>query len=95
MKSIVNGLLIGILLAGSGCIHSHSGSGIVEIADNTYMHSKMGGAFTWAGSEVKAELFKEANEFCAAKGKKLKILNSTAEDSGWNYASAEIQFQCQ
>lgn len=72
------------------------GSGIVEITDNTYMHSKFGSFVTFSGSEVKADLFKEANQFCAAKGKKLRPINSTAVDSGMaTYASAEIQFRCE
>jgi len=59
------------------------------------MHSKMGGAFTVSGSAVKAKLYKETNEFCAAKGKKLVPLNSTAVDAVvGSYASAEIQFKC-
>ena len=31
---------------------------------------KLGGVFPVSGSEVKVELCKEANEICAAKGKK-------------------------
>jgi len=70
------------------------GSGIVQISDDTYMHSKLGGTFTLSGSAVKAELYKEANEFCAAKGEKMEPLTSTHSDMGINYASAEIQFKC-
>jgi hypothetical protein len=78
----------------AGC--ATPGSGIVQIADDTYMHSKFGSAFTYSGGEVKAELYKEAGQFCAAKGKKLKPLDSTSKDAGVaTYASAEIQFKCQ
>lgn len=88
-------VLIMALAAGGviGC--ATPGSGIVEITDDTYMHSKFGSMMTFSGGEVKAELYKEAKEFCAAKGKKLIPLNSTAQDSGIaTYASAEIQFKC-
>ena len=82
-------------LAAGGVIGCGGGSGIVQISDDTYMHSKLGGAFTVSGSTVKAELYKEASEFCVAKGKKLIPLNSTSQDSGLGtYASAEIQFKC-
>lgn len=71
------------------------GSGIVEIAPNTYMHSSFGTFTTFSGGEVKAKLYKEGNEFCAMRGKRLEPINSTAHDSGYaTYASAEIQFRC-
>lgn len=71
------------------------GSGIVEIAPDTYMHSSFGSFVTFSGSEVKAQLYREANAFCAGKGKQLVPLDSTAQDSGLGtYASAEIQFRC-
>jgi hypothetical protein len=53
-------------LTAVGVIGCAEGSGIVEIADGTYMYSKLGGAFTVSGGAVKAELYKEANESCAA-----------------------------
>ena len=84
-----------VMLTAAGVIGCAPGSGIVEIGDDTYMHSKLGSFVTFSGGEVKAELYKEANQFCAAKGKKLRALDSTAHDSGiGTYASAEIQFKC-
>ena len=84
-----------VALTAVGVIACAGGSGIVQISDDTYMHSKLGGTFTVSGSEVKAELYKEANEFCSAKGKKMEPLTSTHVDNmGVNYASAEIQFKC-
>jgi len=84
-----------VTLTAAGVTGCGGGSGIVQISDDTYMHSKLGGAFTVSGSAVKAELYKEASEFCVAKGKKLIPLNSTSQDSGLGtYASAEIQFKC-
>ena len=94
ITQILSVLIIALAAVGAiGC--ATPGSGIVEIADDTYMHSKFGSMLTYSGGEVKAELYKEANQFCAAKGKKLKPLNSTSQDSGiGTYASAEIQFKC-
>lgn len=84
-----------VTLTALGVIGCAGGSGIVQISDDTYMHLKLGGVFTVSGSEVKAELYKEANEFCAAKTKKMEPLTSTHVDNiGNNYASAENQFNC-
>ena len=94
ITQILSVLILALTAVGViGC--ATPGSGIVEIADDTYMHSKFGSMLTYSGGEVKAELYKEAKQFCAAKGKKLIPLDSTAHDSGIaTYASAEIQFKC-
>ncbi len=92
MRLIAIAVIVVLTVVGViGC----AGSGIVQISDDTYMHSKLGGGFTVSGSVVKAELYKEANEFCATKGKKMEPLTSTHVDNmGSNFASAEIQFKC-
>ena len=94
ITQILSVLIVKLTVAGV-IVCATPGSGIVEIADDTYMDSKFGSMLTFSGGEVKAELYKEANQFCAAKGKKLIPLDSTANDSGiGTYASAEIQFKC-
>ncbi|VTU38290.1 hypothetical protein H4CHR_04386 [Variovorax sp. PBS-H4] len=80
------------LAALAGCA---SPTGIVPIGDGIYMSSKLGGMTTYSGGQVKAELFKEADAFCAKSGKKLSPVTSTSQDViVYNYASAEIQFRC-
>lgn len=70
-------------------------TGIVPIGSGQYMASKMGEFTTFSGSQVKAELWKEAAAFCAKSGKQLVPGNSTAQDSSYGkYASAEVQFAC-
>jgi hypothetical protein len=70
-------------------------TGVVPIGSGVYMHSKFGSFTTFSGGEVKAELFKEAAQFCAQQGKQLVPLASSSKDSGYGtYASAEIQFRC-
>lgn len=74
---------------------SSTNTGIVQIADDTYMYAKqdwMG----YSGSVVKAELYKEANAFCVSKGKKFTPVNSTSQDAVVYQVSAgaEIQFTC-
>lgn len=76
----------------AGCA---TNTGIVQIADDTYMYAKQ----DWmahSGGVVKAELYKEANAFCAGKGKKFAPVNSTSQDALLYQASAgaEIQFTC-
>jgi len=78
----------------SGCASTNTG--IVEIADNRYMYAKQ----DWtahSGGVVKVGMYKEANAFCAAKGKKLVPLESKSQDAVIYQVSAgaEIQFSCQ
>ncbi|WP_431861452.1 hypothetical protein [Azospirillum sp.] len=50
---------------------------------------------TFAGTEVKAELYREANEFCARQAKHMLPLGSASRDSApFQYATAEITFRC-
>lgn len=82
-----------LLIIVSGCATPNTG--VVEIGKNTYMLSKFGSALTFSGGEVKAELFREAAEFCRKTGMQLVPLDSVSKDSGYGtYASAEIQFRC-
>jgi hypothetical protein len=77
-----------------GCAGS---SGISEISDNTYISSKKSGVdrLTTSGSELKAELFKEANEFCSAKRKKMESLAATHFNGAQgSVPTAELQFKC-
>lgn len=76
----------------AGCA---TNTGIVQIADDTYMYAKQ----DWmahSGGVVKAELYKEGNAFCAGMGKKFTPVNSTSQDALLYQASAgaEIQFTC-
>ena len=89
MKSVA--LLL--LLALAGCATTNTG--IVEIDDNTYMYSKQDW-MAYSGGAVKVEMFKEARDFCKAKGKKFVLLNQQSQDAALYVASAgaELQFQC-
>lgn len=85
--------LIGVVVLVSACASTNTG--IVQISDDTYMYAKQDW-MAYSGSVIKAELYKEANAFCASKGKKFSPLSSTAEDSMLyqKSAAAEIQFMC-
>lgn len=86
-------VVVAITSALAGCASTNTG--IVQIAEDTYMYAKQDW-MAYSGSVVKAELYKEANAFCAGKGKKFAPLNSTNEDYKpyQSSAAAEIQFTC-
>ncbi len=72
-----------------------SPTGVVPIGDGIYMTSKLGGMGTYSGGSVKAELCREAAEYCAKSGKKVIPVTSSSMDSvAYNSASAEVQFRC-
>lgn len=78
----------------AGCATPNTG--IVPVGSGVYMASKFGSMVTFSGGEVKAELYRDAGQFCARTGKQVAPVNSTAQDSGLGtYASAEIQFRCE
>jgi hypothetical protein len=93
MEAAMRGMLLIVLVAIGGCATPNTG--VVPIGNGIYMHSKFGSFTTFSGGEVKAELFKEAAQFCAKQGKRLVPVASTSKDSGYGtYASAEVQFRC-
>ena len=47
-------------------------------------------------SNVRLEAYKEASDFCAAKGKRMRPLSANAVDSGYaKFAQAEVMFTCE
>ena len=87
MKRVV--AAIAVVLA--GCVST----GVIEVEDNLYMLSKQDW-LAYTGGQVKVEMFKEAREFCRAKGKKMKVVDQTAQDYAiGSSAGAEIQFSCE
>ncbi|WP_213956304.1 hypothetical protein [Variovorax sp. dw_954] len=83
------------ILAAAAALAGCASTGVVPIGSGMYMASKQGGAFTYSGGTVKAELYADAAKYCAQSGKQVVPVNSESKDSGWNYASAEIQFRCE
>jgi hypothetical protein len=61
------------------------------------MSSKQDYSFNWHGGKVKADLYKEAAQFCAAQGKNSVPVSDNSQDAAayTNYASAEIKFRCE
>ncbi|CAN7469715.1 hypothetical protein LJR175_003137 [Variovorax sp. LjRoot175] len=90
MKKTLLAAVLGVIaLAGCGT------TGVQPIGNGIYMSSKLGSMLTYNGGEVKADLFREAAEFCGKQGKKVDPVSSSSQGAGiGTYASAEIQFRC-
>lgn len=79
----------------SACATTAATSDIVPIGKDTYMLARPGGFLTISGGEVKAQLYRDANEFCQSRGKSLMPVSSSSRDSApYKYANAELQFRC-
>jgi hypothetical protein len=79
----------------AGCATTSGSSDIAPMGSDTYMLARPGGFFTISGGEVKAQLYRDANEFCQKQGKQLIPVNSSSRDSApYTYANAELQFRC-
>jgi len=62
---------------------------------NHYMIGSLGGMFDYSGSVEELRLMKQAQQFCANRGKGVVLLASKDRDAGWDkYSSAELQFAC-
>lgn len=66
------------------------------MGDDTYMIARTEKALDSSGSKVKAAAIKEANQFCADKGKKFVVIKSTQKDMVpfRSDAQAELEFKC-
>ena len=66
------------------------------MGNDTYMVARTEKALDSSGSKVKAAALKEANQFCADKGKKLSIVKATQKDVVLltSDAQAELEFKC-
>ncbi len=71
-------------------------TGVVSTGPDTYMIAKSGGIEMGSGAEVTADLYREANAFCAEQKKQLMTIKVTALDSKTfvRKASSELQFRC-
>lgn len=82
-----------LLLA--GCASSPERTGFVEIGNNTYTISASSDS-TDNGGIVRVELIKQAQEFCADKDLKFRLLKSRFNDGNDDKsATATIDFVCE
>jgi hypothetical protein len=91
VKAIYLSILLALTIL-SGCA---ANTGFVKTGDNSYMYAKESDWVTSGGS-VKADMYKEAADFCAKQDKQFEQTSSTSSDSNGitSRASAEIQFRC-
>ncbi|MCF6289530.1 MAG: hypothetical protein L3J03_00785 [Desulfobacterales bacterium] len=91
MKNIV--FLFSLLLI-LGCA---SNSGVVPIGPETFMVSRQAATgFSGLGT-LKADAFKEANEYCTSQNKNIRVVNTNESSPPYvmgNFPRAEIQFMC-
>lgn len=69
---------------------------IVPADGDTYLATKTSAKGMFAsGSGVKADVYEEANAFCAKKGLQLETVNVTAQNGiPFRAGNAELQFRC-
>lgn len=70
-------------------------SGPISMGKDTYMMTDTG-AWSWSsGSTLKANLYREANEFCESKGKDMLPVGAQHNHADFStFARAELQFRC-
>jgi hypothetical protein len=76
----------------SGC----ASTGIVPMDNDTYMVAKRSAQVGFGPADAaKANIYREANEFCAKQNKKLETVKLEMTDSGFaRPASASLSFRC-
>jgi hypothetical protein len=81
-----------LVLALAAC----SSTGVVPMDGDTYMVSKRSAQVGFGPADgAKADIYREANDFCAKQNKKVKTVSLQMTDSGFAQpASASLQFQC-
>lgn len=79
----------------SGCATVSGGDDIVMVGKNMYSVERLGSFVTFAGAEVKVQLYKDATTFCKRQGRELSPVSDSARDSGMGtYAKAKLNFRC-
>lgn len=90
----MNKALLALLALGlAGC----ASSGPIPTGKDTYMITKQSaGGMAVSGAKVKAQILREANDFCASNGKTMELLDSNAKNAipFARMPSAEISFKC-
>jgi len=84
--------LVILMLALTGC----SSTGVVPMDKNTYMVAKRSAQLGFGPADgPKADVYREAKEFCAKQNKEVETVALNMTDSGFaRPARAELQFRC-
>ena len=82
------------LLVLAGCA---SNSGVVPIGRDTYMVSRQVATMLSGSGTVKADAYREANQYCTNQNRSLQVVNVSESKPPYgdsNLPKAEIQFMC-
>ena len=84
--------LVFLALVLTGC----ASTGVVPMDKDTYMVAKRSAQFGFGPADgVKADVYREANDFCAKVNKKLETVKLDMTNSGFaRPASASLEFRC-
>lgn len=76
-------------------IYGCTSSGAVPIGRDTYMITKQSSTGFHSGSSVKADIFREANDFCLKQGLQFQPVKENTKDGvpGYAFANAEVVFR--
>jgi hypothetical protein len=87
----------GSLLVAVAALAGCASSGVIPVGNGTYMVTKKsaGGLFV-SGSQVKADLYLEANDYCVRQGKVVDTVSASAQNAipFARLPNAELQFRC-
>ena len=81
-----------VALLSTGCGIS---SGPAPIGPDTYMLSSTG-TWSWSsGSDLKGDLFREADKFCRGRNRQMMPVKTSSTDADFTrFAHGEVQFRC-
>ena len=91
MKSIITIIALLFLV---GCA---ANSGIVPIGQDTFMVSRQAATGFPGLGNLKADAFREANQYCVNQGRSLQVVHTSESNPPYilgNYPKVEIQFMC-
>lgn len=88
MRKLISIAMIGV----AGC----ASTGVVSTGVDSYMIAKGGGGPGATGAEMSADLYREANAFCASQKKQFERISVTEKDNTpfVRAASSKIEFRC-
>jgi hypothetical protein len=71
-------------------------SGPVPMGKETFMITKQSSTGFHSGGSVKADIYKEANEYCLQRGLQFQPVRDNSKDGvpGYAFANAELVFRC-
>jgi hypothetical protein len=78
------------------CLTGCASSGPVPMGKDTFLITKQSSTGFHSAGSVKADIYREANEYCAGQGKQFQPVSDRGTDGqpGRSFANAEVTFRC-